>query len=94
MTASIAERKKFSDRSENMETIAIAATTLAEIEEVVSQRSLSLRSLQLLESGFHMIAAIAEHFFFSAIAVTVATIWKPGYSCLIYNNDKTLNYKK
>ena len=33
-------------------------------------------------------------FFFSAIAATVATIWKPGYSWLIYNNDKTLNYKK
>ena len=38
---------------------AIAATTIAEIENVLSQRSLSLRSL---ESGFHMIAAIAERF--------------------------------
>ena len=34
----------------------IAATTIAEIEKVLSQRSLSLRSL---ESGFHMIAMIA-----------------------------------
>ena len=38
---------------------AIAATMIAEIENVLSQRSLSLRSL---ESGFHMIAAIAELF--------------------------------
>ena len=37
---------------------AIAATTIAEIEKVLSQWSLSLRSL---ESGFHM---IAELFFF------------------------------
>ena len=35
---------------------AIAATTVAEIEKVLSQRPLSLRSL---EGGFHMIAAIA-----------------------------------
>ena len=40
----------------------IAATTIAEIEKVLSQRSLSLRSL---ESGFLVIAAIAELFLLS-----------------------------
>ena len=42
-----------------------------------------LRSLQSLESGFHMIAmitAIAELFFFAAIAAIIAIIWKPGLS--------------
>ena len=34
-------------------------SAIAEIQNVLSQRSLSLRSL---ESGFHMIAAIAERF--------------------------------
>ena len=71
--ALIAEKKKFSDRSDNDR---FAATTIAEIEKVLSQWSLSLRSL---ESGFHMIAmiaAIAELFFFSAI---VTIIWKPGF---------------
>ena len=48
--AAIAEKKK---------TSAIAATTITEIQKVLSQRSLSLRSL---ESGFHM---IAELFFLS-----------------------------
>ena len=58
---------------------AIAATTITEIELFVSQRWLSLRSL---ESGFLRIAMIAE-LFFSAIAATtaiVAIIWKPGLS--------------
>ena len=45
----------------------------------LSQRSLSLRTL---ESSFHVIAAITELFFFSAITVItaiVANIWKPGF---------------
>ena len=46
--------------------------TVAEKKKV--QPWLSLRSL---ESGFHMIAAIAE-FFFSAIAAITAIIWKPS----------------
>ena len=45
--AVIAEKKKFSDHMET--TPAIAATTIAEIELFISQRLLSLRSL---ESGF------------------------------------------
>ena len=55
---------------------------IAEIELFLSQRSLSLQSLQ---SGFHMIAiiaAIAELLFFPAIAAItamVAIIWKPGF---------------
>ena len=53
---------------------AIAATIIAEIWKVLSQRSLSMRSL---ESGFHMISEL----FFSVIAVI---IWKPG---LIYRNN-------
>ena len=59
--------------------LAIAATTIAEIELFLSQRSLSLRSL---EGGFHMIAiiaALAELLFFSAIRAMVAIIWKPGF---------------
>ena len=46
--------------------------TIAEKKKV--QRWLSLRSL---ESGFHMIAAIAD-FFFSAIVAITAIIWKPS----------------
>ena len=48
-------------------------------EIFLSQRSLSLRSL---ESGFHVIAiiaAIVELLFFSAITAMVANIWKPGF---------------
>ena len=81
MIATISEiKKKFSNRSNHSDDIlignhflAIAATTIAEIEFFLSQRSLSLRalrSLRSLESGFHMIAmiaAIAELFLFSAI---------------------------
>ena len=37
--------------------VAITATTIAEIEKVLSHRSLWLRSL---ESGFHMIVMIAK----------------------------------
>ena len=61
--AAIAEKKKLqrSQRSYNHSPAiaAIAATTIAEIQKVLSRRSLSLR---LLESGFHM---IAELFFLS-----------------------------
>ena len=87
MIATISEiKKKFSNRSDHSDDIlignhflAIAATTIAEIELFLSQRSLSLRtlrSLRSLESGFHMIAMIAELFLFSAI---VEIIWKPGF---------------
>ena len=47
--------------------VEIAATTVAGVEKVLSQRSLLLRSPRSLESGFHMIAtiaAMAELFFF------------------------------
>ena len=44
----------FSDRSDHSDHI-----------EATFQRSLSLRSLRSLESGFHMIAMIAEVFFLS-----------------------------
>ena len=60
--AAIAEKKKlhrtqrsYGNHSSAMATI--AATTIAEIEKVLSQRSLSLRSL---ESGFHMIAELSD----------------------------------
>ena len=47
--------------------VEIAATTVAGIEKVLSQRSLLLRSPRSRESGFQMIAtiaAMAELFFF------------------------------
>ena len=50
--AVIVEEKKFSDRSDHME------TTFQR-----SQRKRSLRSLRSLESGFLMITMIAELFF-------------------------------
>ena len=67
--------------------VAIAATTIAEIEKVLSQQSLSLRSL---ENGFHMIAAIAV---ITAIVAIMAIIWKPGFTSLLSNAtvSKTLN---
>ena len=83
MIPTIAEKKKKvrrSQRSFGNHSPAIAAITIAEIELFLSQGSLSLRSLK---SGFHMIAAIAELFFFSAIAAIVANIWKPGCRRLI-----------
>ena len=46
--------------------MAIAATTIAEIELFLYQRPLSLRSLRSLESGCHV---IAELFFFSAFGL-------------------------
>ena len=60
--AAITEKKKVQRSYGNHfpAIVAIAATTVAEIEKVLSQRLLSLR---LLESGFHMIAAIAKLFF-------------------------------
>jgi len=57
----------------------IAATTIAEIELFISQRLLSLRSL---ESGFHI---IAELFFsaITAITVMVEIIWKLGFNLIM-----------
>ena len=81
MIATIAEKKKFSNHME---------TTL--------QRSQRQRSLDrtfyisaivvaaIAGEWFHMIAmiaAIAEVFFFSAIATMVAIIWKPGFNLIM-----------
>ena len=68
--AAIAKKKKVqqsqrSQRSYGNHSPAIVATTTVEIEKAVSQRLLSLRSLNL---------------FFSTIAVIVAIIWKPGFT--------------
>ena len=63
MIAAIAERKKV-QRSYGNHSPAIVATTISGIELFPPQRSSSLRSLRSLESGFHMIAAIAQLFFF------------------------------
>ena len=70
--AAIADKKKEVQRSQwsygnhSPEIAArIVATTIVEIEKVLSQLLLSLRSLNL---------------FFSAIAVIVAIIWKPGFT--------------
>ena len=77
MIPTIAEKKKVqqSQRSYGSHSPAIAAITIAEIELFLSQRSLPVQSLN---SGFHIIAAIANFFFFffSAIAAIVAIIWK------------------
>ena len=57
--------------------VEIAATTVAGTEKVLSQRSLLLRSPRSLESSFPMIAtiaAMAELFFFSAIAAIKAIV--------------------
>ena len=57
MIATIAVIAAIAEFSDHMETTpAIAATTIAEIELFKSQRSLSLRMLRSLKSGFHMIA--------------------------------------
>ena len=66
MIPTIAEKKKVqqsqrSQRSYGSHSPAIAAITIAEIELFLSQRSLPVRSLN---SGFHIIAAIANFFFF------------------------------
>ena len=79
--AAIAEQKKVhrSQRSYGNHFLAIAATTIADIELFLSQRSFSLRSL---ESAFHMIAiiaAIAELLFIAVTTAMVAIIWKPGF---------------
>ena len=85
--AAIAEKKKVlrsqrSQRSYGNHFPEIAATTIAEIELFLPQRSLSLRSLERDFLMIAMIAAIAE-LFFSAIALItaiVAIIWRPGSS--------------
>ena len=66
MIAMIAE-KKFSDGRDHLETTFQRSQrpTIAEIELFLSQRSLSLRLLRSLESGFHMIPTIAELVFLS-----------------------------
>ena len=63
--AVIAEKKKVqrSQRSYGNHFPAIAATTIAEIEKVLSQRSWKLGCF-VVESGFHMIATVVELFFF------------------------------
>ena len=73
--ATIADKKKEVQRSQRSQrsygnhspeiAARIVATTIVEIEKVLSQLLLSLRSLNL---------------FFSAIAVIVAIIWKPGFT--------------
>ena len=84
--AVITEKKKnqWSQRSYGNHFPVIAATTIAEIEKILSQRSLSLRLLRSLESGFLMITMITSlrslYFFFSVITVIIAIIWKPGLS--------------
>ena len=62
--AVIAEKKKVqrSQRSYGNHFPAIAATTIAEIEKVLSQRSWKLGCF-VVESGFHMIATVVELFF-------------------------------
>ena len=72
--AVIAEKKKL-QRSYGNHSPVIAATTIAEI--VVAA---------IAGEWFHMIAMIAEVFFFSAIAAItpmVAIIWKPGYNLIM-----------
>ena len=75
LIAAIAEKKNI-HRSCGNHSPAIAETTIADIELLISQRLLSLRSLRSLESGYMitMIAAIAEVFFFSAIAAITAMV--------------------
>ena len=53
--------------------------TIATIAEIELRSISAIVSLRSLESGFHMIAAIAELF---SSAEIVAIIWKPGYVCL------------
>ena len=75
MIVTIAEKIKVqrSRRSYGNHFLAIAATTIAEIEKILSQRSLSLRSLA---GGFLMIAAIAELFLLSDRSDHVETRFK------------------
>lgn len=72
MIAAITLKKKFSDIAIIWKLLSSnhsnSLTTIAEIEKVLSWRSLSLRSQQLLERGFHMIGmivVIASLFFLS-----------------------------
>ena len=76
MIAAIAKKNKFSDHSDHNygnhfpAIVAIAATTIAEIELFLSHDHWKVVSI--------MIAMIAANFFSSAIAEIVAIIWKPG----------------
>ena len=67
--------------------------------KILSQRSVPLRLLRLLESGFLMITMISTmrslHFFFSVITVIVAIIWKPGLSyASLLHKIRFNNYKQ
>ena len=62
-------------------------------------RSVSLRLLRSLESGFLMITMITSlwslYFFFSVITVIVAIIWKPGLSyASLLHKKRFNNYKQ
>ena len=62
-------------------------------------RSVSLRLLRSLESGFLMITMISTmrslYFFFSVITVIVAIIWKPGLSyASLLHKIRFNNYKQ
>ena len=77
----------------------IAATMIVEIEIGERNRSVSLRLLRLLESGFLMITMITTlrslYFFFSVITVIVAIIWKPGLSyASLLHKIRFNNYKQ
>ena len=100
--AAIAEKKKVlrsqrSQRSYGNHFPEIAATTIAEMELFLPQRSLSLRSLERDFLMIAMIAAIAE-LFFSAIALItaiVAIIWRPGssYASVLKKKIRFNNYR-
>ena len=74
---SLRSLRKKNQRSDGNHWSAIAVKTITEIQLFVSQRSLSLRSL---ESGFHMIAMIAA---IAAITAMVVIIWKLGFNLMM-----------
>ena len=86
-----------------MATIAVIAaitekknsSAIAAIIAIIMETTFSMRSLRLLETGFLMIAVIAEPLFdfFSAITAIVAIIWKPGLSyASLLNKIRFNNY--
>ena len=93
------KKVQWSQRSYGNHFPEFAATMIAEIEKILSQRSVSLRLLRLLESGFLMITMISTmrslYFFFSVITVIVAIIWKPGLSyASLLHKIRFNNYKQ
>ena len=81
MIATLAEKKV--QRSYGNHSPVIAATTIAEIELFISQQYVVAA---IAGECFHIIAMIAEVFFFSAIAAItakVAIIWKPGFNLIM-----------